>query len=280
VVAEVDNVPVTLRDVKSEILASRGYSPALEELAAGRAEVSGAIRILIERSIVLREGDRRGIVVSFPSLEEEVARHRADFPPGGLEKALLQMGMSEDEWRERLKNSILYRKSAEAIARGLVPGTPGETEQPHRDRGKETPRPERVRVRQFLFGSAAQAGEARDRLLKAGGPAGDGIAADGVDLGFFTKEQLPPELPPELFRMKEGEVTGPVSLEGSVSLFRVDRREPAGGPAQEGEEQRIREALLSGKREAAYRQWLAQALGNASVKVHPELLEKLFERKK
>ncbi|MEW6721253.1 MAG: hypothetical protein AB1346_12450, partial [Thermodesulfobacteriota bacterium] len=115
VVAEVDNVSVSLRDVKAEILSARGYSPALEERGADRAEVSEAIRALVERNVVLREGARRGITVPFAALEEEVTRYRADFPEGGLEKALVQVGMSAQEWRERVRGSLLYRRSADAI---------------------------------------------------------------------------------------------------------------------------------------------------------------------
>ncbi len=269
VVAEVDNAPIVLRDVKGEILSSRGYSPTLEERGADRVEVSEAIRRLIERSVVLREGSRRGIAVPFASLEEEVARYRADFPAGGLEKALLKTGMSSDEWRERLKASILYRKSAESIASSLVSVTPPEVAEAYRKEGKPVDRPERIRVRQFLFESVRLAEAARERLR------GGGSAAGGVDLGFFSRKDLPPELPPELFRRKEGWVSGPVLLEGSASLFRVEEREPARAQTMETEEARIRESLLSARREEAFRRWLSGACGNANVKVRADLLEKL-----
>jgi len=280
VVAEVDNVPVLLREVKGEILASRGYSTTLEERGADRAEVSEAVRLLIERSIVLREGARRGITVSFASLEEEVVRYRTDFPVGGLEKALLQVGMSEEEWRERLKASILYRKSAEAIASSLVSVTPREVEEAYLKEGKMADRPERIRVRQFLFESAEPAVDSRERLLREGVPGRGDSAGKGVDLGFFSREELPPELPPGFFEMKVGEVSEPVFLEDSVSLFRVEEREPARAQTLETEERRIRESLLSERREAAFRRWLATACMNATVKVRAELLEKLFEGKK
>ena len=72
----------------------------------------------------------------------------------------------------------------------------------------------------------------------------------------------------------------PVFLEDSVSLFRVEEREPARAQTLETEEKRIRESLLSGRREAAFRRWLSHACVNATVKVRAELLEKLVEGKK
>jgi len=276
VAVEVDNVPISLRDVKREILSARGYSPTLEERGPGRAEVSGAVRRLVERSVVLREGARRGVAVSFASLEEEVMRYRADFPEGGLRKALLQVGLSEEEWRDRLGQSLLYRKSAEAIASSLVSVTPQEVEKEFQEGGTGPDLPERIRVRQFLFESAERAMDARGRLLRGTAPgAGGDPAAKGVDLGFFALEELPPKLPRELFRMKAGEVSEPVFLDDSVSLFRVEEREPARPQSPGTARERIRETLLSARREAAFRRWLADACAAATVRMRAELLEKL-----
>ena len=96
VVAEVDGAPVVLKDVKNEILSMRGYTPSIEARRPSRGEVSEAVRRAIERTIVLREGQRRGVALPAGALDEEVMRFRADFPPGGLEKALLQSGMEPD----------------------------------------------------------------------------------------------------------------------------------------------------------------------------------------
>ena len=63
VVAEVDGAPVVLRDVRNEILSMRGYTPSLEARGPSRGEVSEAVRRAIERTVVLREGERRGVTL-------------------------------------------------------------------------------------------------------------------------------------------------------------------------------------------------------------------------
>jgi len=277
VVAEVDSAPISVRDLRNEILARRGYAPSIEARRPGRGEVSEAIRRLVDRSIVLREGDRRGVTVSFSALEEEVMRYRKDFPQGGLEKALLQVGMSPEDWREQLRLSLLYRKSADAIASSLVSVVPKDVEEAFRKEGTPPERPERIRVRQYLFDSEPLALSARETLLAGGGDADPG---GGVDLGFFSREELPPELPAALFRLSEGEVSVPVPLEGAFSLFQVTQRDPGGARTLESEEPRIRQSLLAARREAALRQWLAQASQEATVKVRGDLLEKLIEGKR
>ena len=274
VVAEVDGTLVVLSDVKREILSMRGYAPSLEANGPSRAEVSEAMRVLVERVIVLREGERRGVTVSDAALEEEMMRIREDFPPGGLEKALLQVGMDTGLWREQLRRSLLYRNSAEAIAASLATVTPEEVQAALRRKGKPDARPERIRVRQYLFDSEELAVSAREALLRDAGSGGPS-SFPGVDLGFFSREELPPELPAELFRLMKGEVSAPVRTEGSVSLFQVTEREAAGPPTMEAEEARLREEILVPRREEAFRQWLTAARERSNVKVRVELLSKL-----
>jgi hypothetical protein len=281
-VAEVDGAPILLRDVKNEILSMRGYTPSLEARGPGREEVSEAVRLLIERTVVLREGERRGVTLPARALEEEVMRFRADFPPGGLEKALLKAGVEPDTWREQLRRSLLYRRSADAIATSGASVTPQEVEAAFRRERHPADVPERIRVRQYLFDSVLRAAVAREKLQAgehAGGDGGD-QSSEGVDLGFFGREELPPELPAELFGLPEGGVSEPVSGDGVVSLFQVTRREAAREQTLRSEEARIRESILAPRREEAFRRWLAQATAGAKVKVHAELLQKLVEEKR
>ncbi|MBP2687935.1 MAG: peptidylprolyl cis-trans isomerase lipoprotein, PpiC-type [Deltaproteobacteria bacterium] len=281
-VAEVDGAPILLRDVKNEILSMRGYTPSLEARGPGREEVSEAVRLLIERTVVLREGERRGVTLPARALEEEVMRFRADFPPGGLEKALLKAGVEPDTWREQLRRSLLYRRSADAIAASGASVTPQEVEAAFRRERHPADVPERIRVRQYLFDSVQRAAVAREKLQAgehAGGDGGD-RSSEGVDLGFFGREELPPELPAELFGLPEGGVSEPVSGDGVVSLFQVTRREAARAQTLRSEEARIRESILAPRREEAFRRWLAQATAGAKVKVHAELLQKLVEEKR
>ena len=282
VVAEVDGAPVVLKDVKNEILSMRGYTPSLEARAPSRGEVSEAVRRAIERTVVLREGRRRGVALPVGALDEEVMRFRADFPPGGLEKALLQAGMEPDAWREQLRRSLLYRRSADAIAADGAAATPQEVEAAFRKERNPATVPERIRMRQYLFDSAEPAAVAR-RKLQAGRPVG-GDAGDrsveGVDLGFFRRDELPPELPAGVFDLPEGGVSEPVPGEGMTSLFQVTQREAARAQTLQSEEARIRESILALRREAAFRRWLVQATAGARVKVNAELLQKLVEEKR
>ncbi|MHB8834047.1 MAG: peptidyl-prolyl cis-trans isomerase, partial [Desulfobacteria bacterium] len=187
-----------------------------------------------------------------------------------------------DAWREQLRRSLLYRRSADAIAAAGATVTPQEVEAAFRKERNPATAPERIRVRQYLFDSAERAAVARGKLRAGrpiGGDAGN-LSVDGVDLGFFRRDELPPELPAGVFDLPEGGVSEPVPGEGVTSLFQVTRREAARSHTLRGEEARIRESILAPRRESAFRRWLAQATAGARVKVRAGLLQKLVEEKR
>ena len=284
VAATVNGDPITIKDLKRQIARIRGAAPAAASPGGSAEEVSRALRDLVELALVLREGERLGVAVSDSEVEEEMGRHRADFPPGGLEKALLQEGIDMGEWREGLRRSILYRNSVEAIAGRFE-------EVPERDvqrRFEETygsaARPERIRVRQFLFDSLEEALEARKKLL-AGASPGDvakaspaGMAGPlDVDLGDLARDELPRGVGEELFSLPEGGVSRVVPLDKTYALFLVVRRTP-GGPIPYAEKApELRRELRGLRREAAIRSWLEEARKKAEVRVRREIVSKLAE---
>src|SRR5512134_3539479 len=101
-VAEVNGTRITLKDLKNEIAARRGLTASVSAGSAGRVEAQDALRVLIDRAVVLSEGERLGVSVTDSEVEKEVDRFRSDFPPGGLEKALRQAGLDMEAWRAGL----------------------------------------------------------------------------------------------------------------------------------------------------------------------------------
>ncbi|PWB67482.1 MAG: hypothetical protein C3F14_02015 [Deltaproteobacteria bacterium] len=281
-VAEVNGSRISLLDLKNEIAARRGLAPSLAARSAARREIQEALRSLIDRVVVLEEGKRLGVSVAGSEVEKEVERYRSDFPAGGLEKALLQAGMDMEAWRGELARSLLYRKAAGAIAASRAAVTDEEVEAAFRRKERRLSRPERIRVRQFLFPSEESAVDARGRIENGAAPedvllrfsAGD-VRPTVAELGDVTREDLPPEIAEELFPLREGGVSGVVVREQSYSFFQVERKEPAGKPTLAAEAPRIREELLRARREEAFRAWLTSQEGRASIKVEEALLEKL-----
>ena len=281
-VAEVNGARITLKDLKNEIAARRGLTASLSAGSASRMEAQEALRVLIDRAVVLSEGERLGVSVTASEVEKEVERFRSDFPPGGLEKALHQAGMDMEAWREGLTRSLLYRKTAGAIADSRVSVSQEEVEATFRRRVGQLSRPERIRVRQFLFSSEENALDAR-RLIEEGEKPEEilhrvsaGEAQPTVaELGEVTREDLPPEIAAELFSLKEGGVSGVVMREQSYSLFQVILRSPAGTLTLAAATPEIREELRRARREEAFHSWLTAQVGKADIRVQEALLDRL-----
>jgi len=178
VVAEVDGAPVVLKDVKNEILSMRGYTPSLEAGAppAGRFPTRSGGRSSGPSSSAREAtgchasgGSARGRGDAFPGR----------LPPGGLEKALLQAGWSPTPWREQLRLSLLYRRSADAIAAAGL----------RSPEGSGGGVPEERNPRRCRSGSACgniSSTRMRSRPPPAGGCCPGGPSAAG------TRETLPP----------------------------------------------------------------------------------------
>jgi parvulin-like peptidyl-prolyl isomerase len=287
VVAMVNAAPITLQDLKAEIARIRGVATSVAARSGTRTEVSRALRQLIERSVVLREGERLGVTVTGAEVEEEVRRYRADFPPGGLEKALLQEGINAEEWREGLRRSILYRKSVEAITRPLAEVTEQEMQGVFRETFGKATRPERIQVRQLLFDSPETAAQAREKLAEGTSPedvvtrysTGEGAPLD-VDLGLLAREELPEEVAAELFALPAGGVSRVTRRDKTYSLFLVVRKSPPGAYTYAEKEPEIRKDLLDRRREAEFRKWLEAEVGKADVKVREGILAELSEERK
>jgi len=282
VVAEVSGSRITLGELKTEIAELRGLSAPGEARSATGGEVARAMRVLVERAVVLREGERLKIAVSESEVESEVRRYRADFPPGGLEKSLLQSGIDVDEWRAALARSILYRKSAAAIAAARAVVTDEEVRKAFDARRGEMARPERIRVRQYLFDAEETAREAQALVAQGTEPdevvrrlaTGDAAPAT-ADLGLLTREDLPQDLALRLFALPEGGVSEVVRRESGYSLFQVIAREPARTLDFAAAAPEIRDELLGARREEAFRRWVAEEAGKADVRVREAIVARL-----
>jgi hypothetical protein len=265
VVATVDGAGITLKDLKTEIARIRGVTPSAPATSGTRTEVSRALRQLVERAVVLREGERLGVSAGQAEVDDEIRRYRTDFPPGGLEKALLQGGVDAEQWREGLRQSILYRKSAEAIARPLATVTEEEVEKVYRET--------------FLFDAPETAAAARVELAEGASP--DDVvkrfssaesAPLTIDLGFLGREELPEEVAGELFALPAGGVSRVIRRDRAFCLFLVVGKAPR-GPYSYGEKApEIRRELIGQRREEAFRKWLDAEVGKAQVKVQEEIV--------
>jgi len=134
--------------------------------------------------------------------------------------------------------------------------------------------PERVRVRQMLLATRAQALAAEKRLRN-----GEDFvtvsrkmslapnAADGGNLGIIAKGTLPPELEHVVFALHAKEISGPVRSPAGYHIFQVLERIPPGHPDLRRTENEVRRDMAAQLRQKHLRACVDRLAGDIGVRV-------------
>lgn len=278
--AEVDGRRIAASELESAVRAFSapfGQLPAVLERELPRVR-RGVLERLIDRELMLAEAGRRGLRPPPEELERALAATREGMPEKELDATLVEAGTDRASWRRAAERDLTIEKLQAAIT---GPVTVSEQELDswiarHRD-SRELP--EQVRAAQLLVRSEAEALEARRRI--AGGTPFAAVAREislspdaerGGDLGYFARGQMPPEFDEVVFSLPRSQLSDVVASPYGYHLFLVADRRP--GRTRSDAEMRadVRAALLAGKREEAFRAWLADARGKARITYNRSLV--------
>ena len=271
--AEVDGRRIEAAELESAVrafTATFGQLPPALELELPRVR-RGVLERLIDRELMLAEAGRRGIRPTPAELERALAPTREGMPAKELEATLAEAGTDRESWRRAAERDLTIEKLQAAIA---APATVSEQELDawiarHRDRREL---PEEVRASQLLVRTEADAVEARRRIV--GGASFADVAREvslspdatrGGDLGYFARGQMPPEFDEAVFTLPRGQVSEVVGSPYGFHLFLVIDRRPGRTRSDAETRADVRAALLTGKREEAFRAWLANARAKATI---------------
>jgi parvulin-like peptidyl-prolyl isomerase len=278
--AEVDGRRISAAEFEAAVrafTASFGQLPPALERELPRVR-RGVLDRLIDRELMLAEAARRGIRPAAAELDRALAPTQAGMPAKEFDATLAEAGTDRDSWRRAAERDLTIEKLQAAVTAAVAVGDQ-EIEDwiaRHRDRREI---PEEVRAAQLLVRTEAEALEARRRI--AGGTAFGDVArevslspeaARGGDLGYFSRGQMPPEFDEAVFALPRGEVSDVVASPYGYHLFLVIDRRP--GRTRSDAELRadVRASILAGKRDQAFRAWLAAARSKASIKVNRSLV--------
>jgi peptidyl-prolyl cis-trans isomerase C len=228
---------------------------------------------LIDNELTLAEARRRGITLPPAELAAAIDEHRRDYPPGGFEAMLKERGLTLTEWQAELVQSLLLGR--------LIDQVVGERHRVgdqdidayyggHRD---EFERPAQVRARQIVVAEQGE-GERILALLRSGEEfAGlaqrhslSPDAAQGGDLGFFGRDEMPPEFE-VVFTLPVGKVSPLIKSDYGYHLFLVEAKRPAARLSRDEAAGEIRRQLEAERREALYQEWLQELRGKAVIEI-------------
>ncbi len=196
-----------------------------------RRSLDGWIAILLR----LQEANRRGLQVEPGELERAIEAARRQYvSPAKLVEFLKQVGMTEEEWRQRVRSGVLTRKLDDEMRRA-VPITDDETRREYGANPKAYTRPERVVMTLMSVRTKEEAEEVLRRL--AAGEYWSQLVrqhssvpqqrASGGAAAEIMRGMLAPPIEQAVFASPAGKYMGPVEAGGHFHIFRVEEFRPA-----------------------------------------------------
>lgn len=278
---------VTINDLQiSKVEFTAAFNKSLKQgqslTHAERKELEQAfLTQMIDRELTLLEARRRGISIPPAELKATVEEHRLDYPPGRFEAMLQERGLTMAEWQRELTQSLILDKLVAQVVGERSRVSDQEIDSYYLEHRGEFERPFEVRVRQILVADRAEGETLRHRLQK-----GDTFAevarvhslspeADqGGDLGYFGRDDMPPEFE-VVFSLPVGKTSPLIKSDYGYHLFLVEERREARRLSRQEAADEIRGRLQMERRETLYQEWLQELRGKSVIEVDWRQLEEL-----
>ena len=274
-VAVVNGTPITLKQLQSvhDTLVISGDSPN-RSVEALRAEYGSVLSEMIIQELVVQELERKKMAVTpeeQAAFEEELLQ---DFPPEGFERMLLEESIDVDMWRASLYRRLSMEKFNNLVLRPQVSITAEEVEGFYLKYQDEFKIPERINFIQFSSLIKDQAVSAAEQFRKKQDPAAIQARFQNMSIRMVVmrEDRLAPELVSALSKLKPGEASPPLELNGEYVTIVLLGTEKSRLLSREEMYSRIESIILEDKIQSVFQQWLERKLEKSSIKVSRHLL--------
>jgi peptidyl-prolyl cis-trans isomerase SurA len=263
------------------------------------------LRDLIDQQLLLQKGEELGISADTDLVKrlDELRKQMHAASLEDLEKAAQSQGVSWEEFKQNLKNSIITQKVISQEVGGHINVSQQEVQQYYDQHKSEMERPEQVRMSEILISTQKQAAVTTDSgqaalpeapspevvaaakakadqvydLLKKGGNFEDlakqysngPTSAIGGDLEYFKRGTLSKDLEGRVFAMNAGDYTEPVRTNQGWVILKVTEHQRAGVPPLKEVEGRIQEQIYMTKMQPALREYLTKLREDAYIDIKP-----------
>ncbi|MGA3069466.1 MAG: peptidylprolyl isomerase [Terracidiphilus sp.] len=297
--------------VNDQIITRSDYDRAMKELdAEGRQhgasmqDLSEAhkdlLRNLIDQQLWLSKAKELGINGETELVKRlnEIRKQYNLETLEDLEKAAKEQGVSFEDFKANIRNSIITQEVMRDQVGRKVQFTPGEVQRYYDAHKQEYAQPESVHLSEILvsagapapaiLGAAAPEDPAQlaaaktkaddiEARLRAGGDFSqlaksfsDGpTASEGGDLGAYKRGELNKVFEDRTFALKTGEVTEPIRTKQGFVIMKVVQHVPGGVPEFKDVQEQVEEAFYQSRMEPAMRDYLTQMREESYIDVKP-----------
>jgi peptidyl-prolyl cis-trans isomerase SurA len=261
------------------------------------------LRDLIDQQLLLQKGEELGITADTDLVKrlDELRKQMHADSMEDMEKAATAQGVSWEEFKQNLKNSIITQKVISQEVGGHITVSQTEIQQFYDQHKSDMERAEQVRMSEILISTQkqpavktdkgqdalpetpspevvaaaqAKADKVYDQLKKGGnfdelakqysnGP----TASLGGDLEYFKRGTLSKDLEERVFALKAGDYTEPVRTNQGWVILKVTEHQTAGIPPMKEVESRIQEMVYMTKMQPALRDYLMKLREDAYIDI-------------
>lgn len=266
------------------------------------------LRDLIDSRLLSQKADELGISADTDVIKrlDELRKQMHAESMEDLEKAAQAQGVSFEEFKQNLKDTILTQKVIQQEVGGHITVSQQEIQDFYNQHKSEMQRPEQVRVSEILV-STQQAGPAKtangqpaaplsdDEMVAQAKTKADGIyaqlqkgasfddlakmesngptAANGGDLEYFKRGTLSKQLEDQVFELKPGQFTEPIRTNQGWVILKVTEHQSEGVPPLKEVEPQIQERLYMTKMQPALREYLTKLREDAYIDIKPGYID-------
>jgi peptidyl-prolyl cis-trans isomerase C len=274
--------------VGSRTITVKEYKEALDRLLpAELTEITGeelkdlkenVVAQLIEESLLLDEATKLGVIVTDQEVAEEITGIKEASGDSSYEEAILKRYGTMEKWAEEIKRKLLIRKVIGLVIGPRVDITNEAALSYYRENIKEFYHPAQVHARMIVVGTEDEARRIKRTLTPrtfaevARGVSLSPEAAEGGDLGFFGRGDMPQEFEDVVFKLATGRISDIIKTEYGYHIFLVEARKGRGRIRYREVKEDIKEKLGQESAEREFEAWMISLKESSRIEIKEELL--------
>jgi peptidyl-prolyl cis-trans isomerase SurA len=308
IIARVNNSIISRSDLKhsEEQLAAEQSKQDPNVPAENAPQQKDLLRDLIDTQLLSQKAEELGISADTDVIKrlDELRKQMHAESMEDLEKAAQAQGVSFEEFKQNLKNSILTQKVIQQEVGAHISVSQQEIQAFYDQHKAEMQRPEQVRLSEILIstqlaqpaaGQTASPEASSDEVVAQAKAKADAIyaqlqkgakfdelatknsagptAGQGGDLEYFKRGTLSKQLEDQVFALKTGQFTEPIRTNQGWVILKVTEHQSEGIPTLKEIEPQIQERLYMSKMQPALREYLTKLRENAYIDIKPPYVD-------
>jgi len=230
------------------------------------------------QKVIMQEAKRSGISFTHAELANYVQELKKAYGSGHFDEYLSQSGLSYAEWLNQAKSDLIRSNLIDANVTEKVKVSDDEMSEYYANHSSDFRVPRRVKARQVLVQNGETAKQIL-RLLSRRKRSFESLAAEysvapeaaqGGDLGWVKRGDLPVELQTPIFELSEGENSKVVHTSFGYHIFKVDKIKESRIPPFDEVKDKVRAKVFAQKAKVRYDEWVKELKRKWKFKLFPE----------